>query len=147
MCDVHYCTVFPFVVDFPLGWRVIRGGRRRMEVGDESNEQPTNPFSKHKDLFFGSRVYHREAAEPFVQGCKLYENWRKALFNLQIIFRKFASLNAWFGLPICGIPCFQKEIFVNGTWICWLFVRLVTQILFLLSITHNIWLRVPCTVI
>ena len=50
-----------------------------MEVGDESNEQPTNPFSKHKDLFFGSR----EAAEPFVQGCKLYENRRIALFNLQ----------------------------------------------------------------
>ena len=64
-----------------------------MEVGDESNEQPTNPFSKHKDLFFGSR----EAAEPFVQGCKLYENRRiLALFNLQTCLKD--------GFAVCYYP-------------------------------------------
>ena len=40
--------------------------------------------------------------------------------------------------------CFQKEIFVIGKWICWLFIRLVTQILFLSANTHNIYM-VTCS--
>ena len=43
-------------------------------MGDESKEQLTNPFSKHKDLFLEAGYTTYREAEPCVQGCKLTEN-------------------------------------------------------------------------